>query len=677
MTFTGPINTADVAVAPQLSDTLVGWQPGQTPHTRQFSLAQIVTLVSSSFLPLAGGTVTGATTFSSGANPGLTVSNNAVIGGALGVTGAVTAPNFSSAVGANLTVSPGGNGHTITFGDPVYGIGIMGSMAMGASASAASMVWNGTLQSQFFRTPGFSYTLSGSSGSPGPIGSFNANWAGTFTGQQFYPYFFTTATDAVDAGGGGVLGGFGTLGIAHNYGTGSKGGRTPLSVSLTQTGPRTGDTSSQQMSAVNLWIQTAYNSGGTGFGTSAAGSFYGANPQILLHSGATFYSLVNVFGEGDYAIEAGASADKFIGRSLFGLATHATAANAYNIADVVANQIGAASTLDGGYIFGLDDSQWPMASGATLVGTRLQGAAGNLNRAFAFPPQLATYGVDWQKVNFSQQSGGSFRGPGFLADGAGQVTAGNRLLIGTTSTGAKIDIPNTWVVQSVAVNAAGNATGNGLNSYFPGDLLYGTSVAPNVAGQYKIATTQVLAAQIVSGGSGGTNGAQTVTGTTGTGTKFQASVTVSGGAITAVNSISLAGSYTVNPVGVGKTKVGVINAEPVTGASLVGATLNLGMGALTVSVLVADVFSTNITAITPTGGSGAGLTLTATNAQESTLQLMPTAGGLLQIGPSLMTANGSVATAMSSLGPAGSHTTIQEWLTVTNASGVIRYIPAF
>lgn len=41
------------------------------------------------------------------------------------------------------------------------------------------------------------------------------------------------------------------------------------------------------------------------------------------------------------------------------------------------------------------------------------------------------------------------------------------------------------------------------------------------------------------------------------------------------------------------------------------------------------------------------------------------------------TANGSVATAMSSLGPAGSHATIQEWLTITDAGGTVRYIPCF
>lgn len=41
------------------------------------------------------------------------------------------------------------------------------------------------------------------------------------------------------------------------------------------------------------------------------------------------------------------------------------------------------------------------------------------------------------------------------------------------------------------------------------------------------------------------------------------------------------------------------------------------------------------------------------------------------------TANGSVATTMTSLGPTGSHTTIQEWLTFSDAGGTVRYIPAY
>jgi len=40
-------------------------------------------------------------------------------------------------------------------------------------------------------------------------------------------------------------------------------------------------------------------------------------------------------------------------------------------------------------------------------------------------------------------------------------------------------------------------------------------------------------------------------------------------------------------------------------------------------------------------------------------------------------ANGSVATALSSVGPTGSHTTVQEWLTITDNAGTVRYIPCF
>jgi hypothetical protein len=40
-------------------------------------------------------------------------------------------------------------------------------------------------------------------------------------------------------------------------------------------------------------------------------------------------------------------------------------------------------------------------------------------------------------------------------------------------------------------------------------------------------------------------------------------------------------------------------------------------------------------------------------------------------------ANAAVATTMTSLGPTGSHATIQEWLTIQNASGVTRYIPCY
>ena len=41
------------------------------------------------------------------------------------------------------------------------------------------------------------------------------------------------------------------------------------------------------------------------------------------------------------------------------------------------------------------------------------------------------------------------------------------------------------------------------------------------------------------------------------------------------------------------------------------------------------------------------------------------------------TANGSTVLALSNVGPSGAHATVQEWLTIKDASGTTRYIPAF
>lgn len=109
-----------------------------------------------------------------------------------------------------------------------------------------------------------------------------------------------------------------------------------------------------------------------------------------------------------------------------------------------------------------------------------------------------------------------------------------------------------------------------------------------------------------------------------------------------------------------------------------------GSAIATVTLVKAGYYpSGNPTNVTVAGGSGTGAALDITTSATGTLTLGDTAQtvniatGTLKVGASQMTANGSVATAMSSLGPAGSHTTIQEWLTVTNSAGTVRYIPCF
>lgn len=81
----------------------------------------------------------------------------------------------------------------------------------------------------------------------------------------------------------------------------------------------------------------------------------------------------------------------------------------------------------------------------------------------------------------------------------------------------------------------------------------------------------VLAATVVSGGSGGTNGQVVITGTTGTsGTgKFTAKGTIVGGALSGALTVVNAGSYTTDPTS--------LSAEPISGGGLSGATVVLTM----------------------------------------------------------------------------------------------------
>lgn len=176
------------------------------------------------------------------------------------------------------------------------------------------------------------------------------------------------------------------------------------------------------------------------------------------------------------------------------------------------------------------------------------------------------------------------------------ATADTITLTGGTFSRAMVLTVATTRLITAAINAAGTA-------YVPADtitLAGGTFATAAIA---TVATTKAVSATVNAGGTGGTTGTQTVTGTTGTGTKFQASVTVAGGAITAVLSITVAGSYTVNPTD--------ITQEPVTGASLSGAKLSVIMGAATVTVSTPGSYTVNATAFTQsaTSGSGTGATL--------------------------------------------------------------------
>lgn len=165
-------------------------------------------------------------------------------------------------------------------------------------------------------------------------------------------------------------------------------------------------------------------------------------------------------------------------------------------------------------------------------------------------------------------------------------------------------------VVTFAVGATSATTNLGGVSavYAPGDTVTLTGGTETANAVVTVDTTTVVSATVAAGGAGGTPGAQTVTGTTGTGTKFQANVTVSGGgAVTSVNSITVGGSYTANPAAPAM--------EPVTGASLTGAQLNVVLGPATVHVSTHGSYSAvpaNPVAQGATSGSGLGATFNLT-----------------------------------------------------------------
>lgn len=165
-----------------------------------------------------------------------------------------------------------------------------------------------------------------------------------------------------------------------------------------------------------------------------------------------------------------------------------------------------------------------------------------------------------------------------LAISGGTATAGvtdPAVAIATSLTcvTATVSAPGT----GVAINDTFNPAGGTLAAAGP----YGNGTL--TAGVKTLLTAthiQAVSATVNAGGTGGTPGAVTITGTTGTGTKFQATGTISaGGVLTGPLTVTVAGDYTVGPTS--------LTAEPVTGGALTGATVTLVMGAKTFAITTA------------------------------------------------------------------------------------------
>ena len=212
-----------------------------------------------------------------------------------------------------------------------------------------------------------------------------------------------------------------------------------------------------------------------------------------------------------------------------------------------------------------------------------------------------------------------------MVDGAGAsgaplsttITGYTSSSIVTLAANASVAVPYYYVADAYfAVAPPAIATPqSGSGSYAPGDTITLTGGTASTQGVLTVTATQLVSATVAAAGSGGTTGACILTGTTGTSAVgpgfFTINATITGGAISALGSITSAGQYTANPSN--------LAAEPVTSnCSLTGATLTLKMGVLGVHVTTLgnySVFPTNPIAQGSTSGSGTGATFTLGSAK--------------------------------------------------------------
>lgn len=204
----------------------------------------------------------------------------------------------------------------------------------------------------------------------------------------------------------------------------------------------------------------------------------------------------------------------------------------------------------------------------------------------------------------------------------GAVTSSYKAGDSVTLAGGSFALPATLDVETTQLaSVAPNAVGT---FYAPGDTIALTGGVASVQPMLRVATTQLVAVAIAFRGGGGTPGAAVLTGTTGTGTKFQLNVTISaGGELATINSIAVAGDYSANPSN--------IAFEYLSGAGFPSYGLpavSISMGVNSVSILNPGSFTVNAFGGTFTqassSGSGSGATFQSALFGPGTLSVTQT-----------------------------------------------------
>lgn len=173
---------------------------------------------------------------------------------------------------------------------------------------------------------------------------------------------------------------------------------------------------------------------------------------------------------------------------------------------------------------------------------------------------------------------------------------------------------------------------------------------------------------IASGGAGISSGSLSLFGTT-SGSMFLGTNST-GGAVSVLSSTNNS-QINVGSIGVSSgtiTLAGLTSGFTTLTASATGGNLQVNGGANFLGGITSGL----------TSGTTGFLSIVGSTSGNVVLGTLPASGGMLQFASTgSFSANGSVATTLGSLGPAGAGTSPAKWLTIVDNGGVVRYIPCF
>jgi len=536
------------------------------------------------YLPLAGGTVTGATTFGStlGVTGAATLSGNLTLNAAGGTpalhvsgpTATFRTIRFETAGQARLSMALDNSAETGTTGSGVVSNFILSTFDNTGVALASPLL---TIN----RATPFTLTYAGR------IVQNVPTIAGAVTNQGYFSQAAITGSDntaginalntwAINSDTQARTGNLGfSNAILYNFGgTGFSGGRGGLFVSMMQTGA---STSTGFIEGIQSSVNLYYSLGGSNTAYNAQGSATCFNPYMFLGSGAT--NLQGWSGaEFDFNVNASATYQTGVGILIVHTPGHA-GVGAFQSDAAIQLADGSAVTAgwDYGIMFGGTNGRYPIKSTGTMLYARPSRNVGVTLNAAA--------GIDFSACTFS---GSALKLPnGFAVDGSGNAQIGTGY-INQTAGGISVDVSGS-VVTAAAIVSGGSGWPTDGNQYFATDANGGVYAIGNTGG---VANSIVILQPSFAKGTPPAN------------------------------------PVTLTPDGVAA-----------------------GLGATSITV---------------------NLTWSARTA----LALNPS-GGAVRLGSGCFTANGTTSVSLTALAPAAAHATVQEWLTITDAGGTVRYIPCF